>query len=250
MPQHKLARLPILNRFLEHNVLAVAVEQQLNTRGGADRHATKGMFLLSRLVTGYRDVCTLTECMMTQHQHGEGDAGGGDPGGADVQHVRPFMEWVEAGRAPQFARVDDGRGGGGGGGGVVVPIVGLMGVLAVAQLLGDTDVLGGSGKNAGYVVERDDASGRAAAVRIVKIDAGESFSFDAPYNQFRRSFDGFGGGNRLADKKDVQFGNMHPASIRWSLLTAGQRHAFLQALRRGLDFLDHGEALDLSLIHI
>ena len=55
--------------------------------------------------------------------------------------------------------------------GVVVPILGLMEVLAASRLLADTDVLGGDGKNAGFVVERDgdDGRGRPLAVRVVKV---------------------------------------------------------------------------------
>ena len=55
-------------------------------------------------------------------------------------------------------------------GGAVVPILGLMEVLAASRLLADTDVLGGGGKNAGFVVERD-GDGHPLAVRVVKVRA-------------------------------------------------------------------------------
>ncbi len=67
------------------------------------------------------------------------------------------MSCVEDGWVPQSALVD----------GEVVPILGLMEVLAVSRLLADTDVLGGGGNNAGFVVERD-GNGRPIAVRVVK----------------------------------------------------------------------------------
>ena len=73
------------------------------------------------------------------------------------------MECLEEGWVPQSVRLERG--------GVVVPILGLMEVLASSRLLADTDVLGGGGKNAGFVVERDgdDGRGRPRAVRVVKV---------------------------------------------------------------------------------
>ena len=43
--------------------------------------------------------------------------------------------------------------------------------------------------------------------------------------------------SKLADLRDLQFGNSQPATIRWERLAPGQQRAFLRALLRGHDFL-------------
>jgi hypothetical protein len=72
----------------------------------------------------------------------------------------------------------------------------------------------------------------------VQVAAGEAFSFTAMYNRFHMTLAPLAPAcQKLADPRDLQFGNMQPATIRWALLSAGQRRAFLRTLLRGVEFL-------------
>jgi hypothetical protein len=161
--RNTLAHLPLLNEFSQNNALVVALAEDLNKGRPPERRITDCVFLLSRLVDEYKNLDELVECLPRDCRPDVGGEAGGAAGGGGAQAllvvVQPFMACVEAGFAPQHARVE----------GVVVPILGLMEVLAAARLLGDTDVLGGSGKNAGFVIERDAGSRRPVAVRVVKV---------------------------------------------------------------------------------
>ncbi len=53
--------------------------------------------------------------------------------------------------------------------------------------------------------------------------------------------------SRLADKRDLQFGNQQPKAIEWAKLWPSQRAAFLRALLRGMDFLSEKAVVDLIL---
>jgi hypothetical protein len=168
--RNTLAHLPLINEFSQQNELVVALAEGLNASRPPERRITDCVFLLSRLVDEYKNLDELLECLPRDYRPDVGGCGGaaggsgaGGAGGGVVDSlpvvVQPFVKCVEAGFAPEYARVE----------GVVVPILGLMEVLAAARLLGDTDVLGGSGKNAGFVIERDEGSRRPVAVRVVKV---------------------------------------------------------------------------------
>ena len=59
VPTHRVARLPLLNRFTRTNEWALAVEERLN-RGREPAHRiTHGLHLLSRLADGYQDLAEL-----------------------------------------------------------------------------------------------------------------------------------------------------------------------------------------------
>ena len=82
------------------------------------------------------------------------------------------------------------------------------------------------------------ASSSAAALLPLQVDAGEAFKFTEAYNKFYTTFNPLApASQKLADLRDLQFGNQHSVTIRWELLAAGQRRAFLRALLRGQDFL-------------
>ena len=169
VPQHRLAVLPRMNQFTRDNALAIALDEEIRASAPG---STRGLFILSQWVAEYRDLADLEGCLREQAPAGAlaGGGGGGVGGGGGAGAVaggdlaglgRPFMECLEEGWVPQSVRLERG---------VVVPILGLMEVLAASRLLADTDVLGGGGKNAGFVVERDgdDGRGRPLAVRVVK----------------------------------------------------------------------------------
>ena len=147
------------------------------------------------------------------------------------------MDCLKAGHVPQFAEIE----------GQWVPIIGLMEILATSRLLADTDVLGGGGKNAGYVIERND-HGQPIAVRAVKIDAGEAFNFNGEMNQFTQSFNMFSSAHKLSDPKDMQIGNNQPLNIQWQRLAPKQKETFLSALKRGLEVLSNQPLIEY-LIH-
>ena len=306
VPQHRLAVLPRMNQFTRKNALAVALDEEIRADAPG---STCGLFILSQWVAEYRDLADLGGCLREQAPVVAGGGGGGGGGGGavagDLPEGRPFMACLEEGWVPQSVRLERG---------VVVPILGLMEVLAASRLLADTDVLGGGGKNAGFVVERDgDGRGRPLAVRVVKVraralrclavslslraggacasasrlhstlcavrfadrsppcsflvprtrrrdvpfaslqsrpaaeplavpllqvDAGEAFKFTETYNRFSMTFHMMApASQKLADPRDLQFGNMQPVTVRWALLAAGQRRAFLRTLLRGVAFL-------------
>ena len=153
VPQHRLAVLPRMNQFTRDNALAIALDDEIRA---ANPGSTRGLFILSQWVAEYRDLADLGGCLREQAPAVVGAVAG------DLPEGRPFMACLEEGWVPQSVRLERG---------VVVPILGLMEVLAASRLLADTDVLGGGGKNAGFVVERDgdDGRGRPLAVRVVKV---------------------------------------------------------------------------------
>ncbi len=73
---------------------------------------------------------------------------------------------------------------------------------------------------------------------LLQVDAGEAFKFHEAYNRFNMTFNMMApASQKLADPRDLQFGNQQPVTIRWALLAAGQRRAFLRTLLRGVEFL-------------
>ena len=79
---------------------------------------------------------------------------------------------------------------------------------------------------------------RTTAAPLLQVDAGEAFKFTKTYNRFSMTFHMMApASQKLADPGDLQFGNMQPVTVRWALLAAGQRRAFLRTLLRGVAFL-------------
>jgi hypothetical protein len=73
---------------------------------------------------------------------------------------------------------------------------------------------------------------------MVQVGADEAFKFTEQYNRFFMTFNQRARADqKLADPRDLQFGNAQPVTIRWALLAAGQRRAFLRTLLRGVEFL-------------
>ena len=218
VPKHRLAKLPVINDFTSDNELAVVSLQALNRRRTPDEpQITHGVHLMSKWIEGYQDLEHLKNCVIGDTQ-------------AD------FMVFLQQGRIPETVIVD----------GQAVALIGMMETLATSRLLADTDVLGGGGKNAGFVIERD-ATGAPMAVRVVKIDAGESFNFSGDNNQFMQSFNPISRSRKLSNKKDIQFGNMQPVVVRWDLLSEGQKSTFIRNLQKGLVYLKEDANLDLLI---
>jgi hypothetical protein len=219
VPKHRLSMMNVINEHTQHIPLAISLMGEINQGRAAEDQITQGLHLISRWIDGYKDLSALHACYL-------------DP---DDQESKEFQACVEAGQVPDYASIDGHR----------IPILGLMEVLAASRLLGDTDVLGGGSKNAGFVVESQEGS--PVAVRVVKIDAGASFNFDAEDNQFTQSFNARFRGRKLNDKKDLQFGNLQSKVIQWRKLLDDQKQRFLQALRQGYEALQNEHLLDFMI---
>ena len=112
-----------------------------------------------------------------------------------------------------------------------VPLHGLMELLATARVLADTDCLGGSASNAGWIWEKDD-EGNIVGARAFKIDPGESFQFvtnDWLINWVLNTLEGYHQGPNLKDLRDIQTANnFRPTTIFWDNLTIGQKREISQ----------------------
>lgn len=217
VPKHRLAKLPILNDYTRENVLAVALMEELNRNRAPETQVVEGVHLLSKWIEGYQDLAQLKDCVV-----------------GNVH--RDFAACLAIHQVPEAVLVE----------GQQVPLLGLMEVLAVSRLLGDTDVLGGGLKNAGFVVERN-GDGQPLAIRVVKIDAGESFNFRGEDNQLIQAFNPVSLSTQLPTKQDLQFGNNQPLIIQWESLSAAQKNRFLQTLQKGLTYLNDQAHLELLI---
>ncbi|KAH3723363.1 hypothetical protein Pelo_17932 [Pelomyxa schiedti] len=102
-----------------------------------------------------------------------------------------------------------------------VPLLGLMRAAAITKFVADTDFLGGTGKNAGYVIRNENGSEYA---EFVKIDTGEAFSFRDTTNIERDK--------NLRNSQDICIANGATRNIIFSQLTADQKKEFLQTMSR------------------
>jgi hypothetical protein len=219
VPKHRLHRMDIINEQTKDNALAVALMKEVNLGRPATEQITQGLHLLARWIEGYQDLAKLTTCYLD----------------ADDQEPTSFQTLVEAGRVPEYAHIEGKR----------LPILGLMEIMAASRLLGDTDVLGGGAMNAGFVVERK--NGQPVAIRVMKIDAGEAFSWSAEHNQFAQFFSPLSEAKKLADPKDLQFGNMQPKVILWGKLLESQKQRFLHTLKQGYAAFQDEPLIDFIL---
>lgn len=137
-----------------------------------------------------------------------------------------FEEYLKLGKLPEHIIIE----------GKKIPLHGVMEILAIGRLLSDTDVLGGSAKNVGFLIERD-FNGAPKAARAVKIDPGYAFNFIGPQNILFQSFNSQSKDNPLKeDKRHLQYGNM-AKPLLWTNLSEQQRNQFILALDHGLKSL-------------
>ena len=146
-----------------------------------------------------------------------------------------FLDCLKAGKLPEFVDVE----------GKNIPIRGLMALLATARLLGDSDVLGVGGKNAGFVIEKD-IRHRPICVRIVKIDPGFAFDFTESNLFYRGAIPG----DREPLKRDgrnIQYAGNDGCILPWAGLTDVQKRTYIQTLHCGFHRLRDADFLDLVL---
>ncbi len=133
--------------------------------------------------------------------------------------------------------------------GDLVPLKGLMSLLAVGRCLADTDVLGGGGGNAGFIWIKNAAGIQAA--QAVKIDPGESFRFTRnpmekiSINWVVNTKELLGHPDaHLSDLRDLQTANLNRETvIQWNALTPSQKEEFLTTLFNSSRYLASKEIL-------
>jgi len=213
VPKTRLAELPIRNTYTERYPFTQTLYDEMNE--GRKEPIEDGVYVLSKKVAGDHDLAELTVCVLGTEQKG-------------------FTEFLAEGKVPEYAILE----------GKKLPLFGVMEILAAGRLLGDTDVLGGGGNNAGYVLEYD-TSGEGIALRAVKIDPGFAFNFRGIENQFHQSKNPDPPASNLLeqDKRNLQHGNLAPA-IQWKHLTVGQQQQFIEALDKGLKALRKAEVIN------
>ena len=193
VPKTRLSNLPVIDRFTRGHALANAWMGQ----GVMDT-----LRVMSRFVDGYHD--------FTQARTREG--------GCDYS----FMEYIqEHHRPPDFLLTEEG---------VLVPLRGLIELLAVGRIVADTDMIGGGGGNAGFKWVCDD-DGAIVGAQTVKIDPGYAFQFKTPVNCLFNKLEN-GQGPQLDNVRDIQIANNHQGvTIKWESMTPEQRDAFLSSLQ-------------------
>ena len=120
-----------------------------------------------------------------------------------------------------------------------VPLMGLIELLAVGRILGDTDLLGGGGGNGGFIWVRNNAN-EIIQARAVKIDPGYAFQIiykegelvtvNHVYNILRNQ--GISTSPYFQDLRNIQVANNDASiTVMWDKLTANQKQQFIHVLQ-------------------
>lgn len=206
VPKNRLAKLPLINRFTETHLVAQELLTSMNR--GRPEAVTETVHLMSKWIENYAN-------LGTAQVYYEGTC-------------IPMMTYIEIHRQIPTNIVVDGR---------EIPLVGVIEILAASRLLGDTDVFGREGKNTGFIIERD-LVGVPIQAKAVKINAGSAFNFQGVDNRLSQSFHTSApSSTRLADRRDIQFGNRQTYDIEWVSLSYDQRITFMRAFKDGLELL-------------
>lgn len=108
----------------------------------------------------------------------------------------------------------------------LVPLFGLMRVLAVAILISDVDVIGSNGDNCGVIFHCCDTVVKAM---VVKIDPGLSFKFEK-----------YG----INHGKDIQYSNDITCVIYWDKLSKHQQLEFLESITHVSNSINNEDAIN------
>ena len=210
IPKTRLSSQPIVDPFTQEAVLA----QEFQRFGVND-----SLRLMSQFIDGYQDLRYATTLV-----------DGLDP--------VDFITYLHNFRRPPISILTPK--------GKLVPLRGLIELLAVGRVLGDTDIIGGRGGNAGFVWIKN-PQGKIIAAQVYKVDASECFNFklEEPDHKGRLSFSKnwlvntrarkdrkeLGGGNTLEDERDLQTAQQdHRVTIKWASLLHEQREVFRATL--------------------
>ncbi|WP_194847473.1 NACHT domain-containing protein [Candidatus Neptunochlamydia vexilliferae] len=214
VPKSRLSMQPVRNQFNSWNYLVNDLIQ---------KGIKETLLIMSRYMEGYQDFGKSS----TQDEKG---------------NKIPFMKYLETyKRPPEKLLTDKGE---------LVPIQGLMGLLAVGRCLADVDLLGGGGLNAGFKWIYDENK-KAIGAKTVKIDPGLAFLFthDDPKNASENCIinkkQNLGSVHyRPKDYKDLQTSTSnYDAIIEWKQLTKKQKKEFLGALLNTCRYLQTEDAL-------
>merc|ERR1712232_461358 len=181
--------MPFLNPETKKHPLTEAIIGMIKNQRAqcGSAYVSDGIHVMSRMVDGF--------VPLSKSHTWDGDG-----------KMRTFESFVvEFHRPPETVLVKDSE----------FQIQGMMEVLASARLLADTDVLGGSFNNAGFIFED-------AKAIVVKIDPGCCFNFSSEHNKLFQTINPLADDHpekNLADPKDIQYGNNTPHDIKWLALT-------------------------------
>jgi len=133
--------------------------------------------------------------------------------------------------------------------GNLVPLSGLIELLAVGRVLGDVDLLGGEGGNAGFAWERNH-QGMIIGAHCFKIDPGcalqimtrqgeEAGGYNRAYNTLNKLGHE---GQWQKDLRDIQVATINQSiKVIWEKLLSNQKITFLSTLRNCLEKLSKYE---------
>lgn len=154
----------------------------------------------------------------------------------------PFMQFIEKWHRPPTHLLTPA--------GKAVPLLGIMEMIAVGRILADTDLLGGGGKNAGFVWVEE--NGEIVGAQTVKIDPGCAFNFtfdpnnSSPHmnvNWVLNTHEKLCG-TTLKDIKDLQMAQQNPkVNLYWKSLTPLQRENFIKTLLKTSCYLEESDLL-------
>lgn len=187
-----------------------------------------------QVIGGFVDDRGITECLRIMSCFIEGYQNFQHAKTFDQGRPIPFIEYIEQyHRPPETILTPTG---------ISVPLNGFMSLLAVARILADVDVLGGSGGNAGFVWVKNEA-GDILGMRIVKIDPGFAFTFTGSSNWVTCTQErSFNPEYFLSDLRDLQTASLNlSVNIHWDKLTPAQRTEFLAALLNCTRYLESKE---------
>lgn len=215
VPKIRLAWLPIKNSFTEDNLDLKMILMAMNEGRSKNEKVTHSVHVMSRWSEDYRDLCSAEV-----YQKG-------------TKNLISYWDVIkQTGEIPDRIVVE----------GHSIPLHGLPALLASARLLGDVDVLGGGGKNAGFVVVRE--NGLPAAAYVVKVDPGYSFFVTSESRLFNTLYPPTNPSEqqtckKLNDKRDIQIGSNTSIDsvVCWKTLTEVQKNQFLDALQSGMILL-------------
>lgn len=222
----RLAMLDPSNKFTKAKHMKASLAALTNALKAGGHRASSCLHVLSAWIFDYKSLGSLTGCLRSKD-------------GADEYS---FIECLQAEEPflPAWVRM----------GGNVLELVGLIELLAAGCVLADRDVLGykrfniGSDPayvcdNAGWVLENG-VDGKPARIRVLKLDAGECFSFGKGPNFVEESIrdaiilNSSGG---VAAQRLFQFGADEKACFDWSILSQKQQVLFLRSFKSNLDLL-------------
>ena len=189
--------------------MAKIMRDKINENRRRNEKISKMVHVAYKFIDGYQDLANLK----TVHEaNGE---------------IREMSEFVSRHHRPPTLALVDGH---------QVPVKGIMQILAVSRLMGDTDCLGGGFKNAGFIVQKG-TDGVPVAVLAVKIDTGFSFNFRGGENIYYQSKNPMYDRRKLVDMRDIQFGNTQDYEIQFKCLLPEQKRLFLKVFHAGMQRL-------------